>query len=396
MRDKVLICYEESQIKPVGGPSGYLYNLKEGLKNIKGDIVIEFLPASEKEERLSKLRRGYQYLSPEVVKKIQLHRTYKKYKNIVNGKKKDVIQNIEQYKAIHFHSTIALYRYKEQLEAYSGKVIITSHTPKAPHKETIEDVFYGKHKNLEKLLETVDKYAFERADYIIFPCEQAEEPYDNTWGDYRCIKEKNKNKYRYILTGCIQKKSKKTREEVREKYNISFDKFVVSYVGRHNEVKGYDSLKKMAARILNIKDDVFFLIAGKEEPLKGLKSQNWKEAGWINDAESVINAADVFILPNKETYFDLVLLEVLSMGKPVIISRTGGNKFFEKLNSDGIYVYESEKEAVDIILKMKEKGMEELENLGQMNQTIYEKYFTPLIFAQNYIKLLKDILSKEE
>ena len=170
----------------------------------------------------------------------------------------------------------------------------------------------------------------------------------------------------------------------------------MSYVGRHNEVKGYDSLKKMAARILNIKDDVFFLIAGKEEPLKGLKSQNWKEAGWINDAESVINAADVFILPNKETYFDLVLLEVLSMGKPVIISRTGGNKFFEKLNSDGIYVYESEKEAVDIILKMKEKGMEELENLGQMNQTIYEKYFTPLIFAQNYIKLLKDILSKEE
>ena len=80
MRDKVLICYEESQIKPIGGPSGYLYNLKEGLKNIKGDIVIEFLPASEKEERLSKLRRGYRYLSPEVVKKIQLHRTYSKWK----------------------------------------------------------------------------------------------------------------------------------------------------------------------------------------------------------------------------------------------------------------------------------------------------------------------------
>lgn len=39
-------------------------------------------------------------------------------------------------------------------------------------------------------LKIVDEYAFNRANYIIFPTKEAEECYYNTWPDYKDIKEK--------------------------------------------------------------------------------------------------------------------------------------------------------------------------------------------------------------
>lgn len=69
----------------------------------------------------------------------------------------------------------------------------------------------------------------------------------------------------------------------------------------------------------------------------GLKDSRWKEVGWTNDSQSIIAASDVFVLPNRETYFDIIMLEVLSCGKIVIASRTGGNKYFEKIGAKGVF-----------------------------------------------------------
>ena len=36
---KVLIFYNENLLKPIGGPSGYLYNLRDGLNKVNSDEV---------------------------------------------------------------------------------------------------------------------------------------------------------------------------------------------------------------------------------------------------------------------------------------------------------------------------------------------------------------------
>ena len=136
-----------------------------------------------------------------------------------------------------------------------------------------------------------------------------------------------KKKHRYMPTGIVGCKAKVNREDFRKKYGIPDNAFVISYAGRHNEIKGYADLKKLGEKLLADKN-VYFLIAGKEEPMTGLKNDHWIEVGWTNDPHSLIAASDVFVLPNHETYFDLILLEVLSLGVPVVMSRTGGNKYF--------------------------------------------------------------------
>lgn len=142
-------------------------------------------------------------------------------------------------------------------------------------------------------------------------------------------------------------------------------------------------------------DKIYFLIAGREEPLTGLNDKRWIEVGWTNKPHEIISASDMFILPNKETYFDLILLEVMSIGKPIILTNTGGNKYFKKFENGLLYYDYSEinqaiKQIKDIIDENK------LKDLGNLNKKIMLENFTIEIFTNNYIEILKQVIKNEK
>ena len=393
---KLLIYKEINELKPTGGPNGYLYNLNCGLSDIKSDLQIEFLPSSNVMIETKKKRKWV----PNFIRKIHQSSLNKKWANNLKKQYLEEFDNncnvdFDGYDLVHFHSTFDLYNARKNLENFKGKVLLTSHSPKPAYLEYIDALSDKKIKNIDEFmaLSKIDEFAFNRADYIIFPCEEAEEPYYNQWDKYKEIHEKNKNKYRYILSGIKGCTAKISKEEIRKKYNIPESAFLLSYVGRHNEVKGYDVLKKIGSEVLNNKD-IYIIIAGKEGPLYRLENNHWIEVGWTNDPHSIIAASDLFILPNKETYFDLVLLEVLSLGIPTLVSYTGGNKYFEKFEQSGILYFNDELTAINKINNLyNEKN--KLNNLGKLNKKIFEDNFNEIIFAQNYIKLI-DSLDKEK
>ena len=384
---KVLIYYNEKKLAPKGGPAGYLYNLKKGFELIEAsDVQFEFYNKEKgKIEGNQKLRN----IVPNRIKEIR--RAYK-FANYLN-REVEYDESMLDYESIHFHQTEDLYLNRKLLENYKGVVILTSHTPCVPYKEIIgrlnpKDYKLFK-KKIDRLVE-IDKYAFQRADIVIFPCKDAEDPYFNTWPEYQKIRDSRKLKYIPTgIVGCLPKVDKNT---IRQKFNISNDAFVISYVGRHNEIKGYAELKKIGEEVLKNKN-VYFLIAGKEGPLYKLENSRWIEVGWTNDPHSLISASDMFILPNKETYFDLVLLEVLSLGTPVLLSKTGGNKYFEKFNCQEIQFYETIEQAVSFINKKAQSNdykctMEK----RQVVKKIFHDNFTVEVFANKYLKVIEEIL----
>ena len=52
--------------------------------------------------------------------------------------------------------------------------------------------------------------------------------------------------------------------------------------------------------LLNKHDNIYILVAGKEEPMKGLAHPHWIEVGWTNDPYSLINACDIFYYLTKK------------------------------------------------------------------------------------------------
>ena len=379
----VLVYISEDKLAPKGGPAAVCYYYQQEQKK-QGDHFFEFLPChkAEGENNESKHLRIID----------DLHSLGAALKMMLLKPRKVKI-DMSSYDIIHFHSTDALYQARTSLESFKGIVILQSHSPEPRGREMFASLpkwIRMMFPFLKRGYEQMDRYAFEHADYILFPCSDAEEPYFHVWPYYKKIHVTKKNSYRYVLTGIPEAKANRTREQVLEELNIPKSSFIISYVGRHNQIKGYDLFKKIGGEYIKQDESAWVVCAGKETPIKGLIHERWKEVGWTTDPHSYIGASDVFVLPNRETYFDIIMMELLSLGKIVIASNTGGNKWFSAHKCQGVFLYNSIDEAISLIKKVRNLTKEERKRLEEANQKFYRENLTVECMYNSYIKLLNE------
>ena len=84
------------------------------------------------------------------------------------------------------------------------------------------------------------------------------------------------------------------------------------------------------------------------------------------------------------------MLQVLALGKNILLTETGGNKYFKKFNSDGLfyYDYENVNQAIDIIKKLINSNIRS----NNKNRKIFEENFTIEKFAKDYINLIDSLI----
>lgn len=393
---KRVLIWNTYELKPTGGPSGYLYNIRRYVKN-NGIENIMFLSDIINLDELK--QKKYDFFILKVFKKI--FDFFKKSNNLnillfiktISSKKqyKKINIDLNNFDYIHFHTTYEFTKYLDFLQEkdFTGKTILTTHTPKPTFLEIIEDwyrlkVDYIPAKMLASL-KKIDLIAFEQADLLLFPDPSALEAY-RVWDDFDKI-ETTKN-FKFIPTGINSVNFREEKSSILKKYNIPNESFIISYVGRHNETKGFDLLKKFGEVILNKYKNIYFLIAGKEQPIQGLDHDRWIEVGWTNDPFSIINACDIFILPNRVTFFDLILLEVMALDKPVMLSNTGGNKCFFDKHLD-LYYFEGSD------LKSMINTFETKISNKNFNNKLNKRYIDNNLKISHYVKKYLDLLNDE-
>lgn len=377
-----------------GGPSGYIANLCQGLHGIGEDKNVLIISEdnnsliSKSKRKLSTLKKILGKSNFILEKFIENKTIYARDLSIRNKLKETEFRSED---IIHVHSIMDYY----MLENYkpNSKIVLTPHTPESVADEYIELVKkeYNnpnlKLTNFKRKIKQIELEAFKKCEYVIFPSKESMEIYSTFIENfYEIIRGK---KVYYNMTGSHPLNFKLNRSDFRRKYNISQDAFVISYIGRHNKIKGFDILKEVAKEIYKIDPSIIF-VSGGLGTIKA-ESPNFIEIGWTNDPGSIINSSDLFILPNRNTYFDLVLLEVLSLGKPVLASKTGGNKTIGKLTS-GVQLFESENisEIISQIIYYKQ-NKEYLLKMGKENKNSYENNFTLEKFASRYLEILNQI-----
>lgn len=375
-----LIYFDVSNLAPVGGPAGYLYGLKQGLDEI-GCKQIEFLSTQSRTKSVVKS------MNASFVKVLGKAAVYSRAIGPMNHRAK---VNIDRYDFVHFHVVKDMYEARDSLNEYKGNVLFTPHSPCAPYSEVMDKLSSVEKRLFWKIyqkLPDIDRYAFERADTLIFPCEEAEEAYYNSYPWYESTR--RYKRVEYCLTGSIQKRRKSPKGYYREKYEIPDNAFVISYVGRHEEIKGYDFLIELGKVLIQNYPDVWILVAGSEGPIFAPNSKNWIEVGWTDDAGGIIDDSDLFLLPNKQTYFDLVLLECLSLGTPVLTSKTGGNKYFLNSGIPGVYLYDDINTCLTHVRSLRSMKVLERRAIGDSNIRAYNELFNEKSFARRYIKMLE-------
>jgi len=142
-----------------------------------------------------------------------------------------------------------------------------------------------------------------------------------------------------------------SKEEFARRIGIEYDENLtyVGLIGRHDKVKGHDVFIKGAAKVLEKRKDVRFVIAGdgngRDELVKLIDSLGIKDyvifAGFIKDIYSFINFVDINTLTSRCESFPYVLMEGARLKKPTVSSRVGG---IPDLIEDGVTgcLFESE------------------------------------------------------
>lgn len=394
---KVIIWDKDIVLRDTGGPSGYLYNLKQFL-NKHPNPQISFYSDLVKPRKVVLQNKAPNSLKKRIketyIGKLIAYLGWFYYQQDQLTKQDMDILNGFDYVHIHMIST-----YLRSFRNYKGraKVIITSHMPEPCIDETMGLCGLP---NLFKIISPLRNFfirkelkAYEGAYGIMFPVKSAVEVYTENSELYKKCFQKLKQKMFYVPTAIIDKYILDKCSNVLGAKAIPEKNLKVCFIGRHNHVKGYDKLKGIAYECWKRYPDVTFIIGGKEEPLKGLKDDRWFELGWVNTQE-LLKEIDLFILPNKDTYFDLIMLEVIRQGVPCLISRTGGNKHFENIGVDGIMLYDyfNIEEAVDKIGTFRDfKARGYNSELRSQIREYYLRSFIPEVYINKYIEEIERI-----
>lgn len=403
---KILIWDYQINIKNSGGPAGYLYNIKSYIDKHKreGDTIV-FL------KDLLNIPNSDVTLHQKYSKGLSWINKYDKLKifNLLNGfrgisawyKKPDksIFENIDfnQFDIIHFHVCYHVLAAKNILKDFKGKIVLTTHSPQPLSEEmcTFPKPYSFINKIVYSILRRRELKSWEYVDNMLFPVKEAVEVYFSD-ANLKTFIQNNKEKLVFVPTS-LNVKEEKDRRDIRKELNIPEDAFILCYIGRHNEIKGYDKLLEFGKKYLDSYPNLYIVVGGNTSPLYPISHPRWKELGWINYGQDLIYSSDAFILPNKQTYFDLIALEVLREGTPLILSRTGGNKYFESMPSiqkKGLFFYNyDDLSNVENIIKhlMNLKTNNQIEDLRTDNVSLFLSEFTVPTYLKKYLDLMSTI-----
>ncbi|WP_104992383.1 glycosyltransferase [Deinococcus sp. NW-56] len=97
-------------------------------------------------------------------------------------------------------------------------------------------------------------------------------------------------------------------------------------------------------------------------------------------------AVDIIVAPNRVCYFDLAVLESLSLGTPVVASLVGGNKYFASMEC-GVNLYGSLSEAIEVI----ESSLQNPPQRENVKQAFYAQFSLERFYA-NHLLLAGELL----
>lgn len=416
--DNIVFLNDNLNIR-AGGPCGYIANLKKAMDKYISNGNVVFISKDNLPEAISNSCEKHTFRKI-IAKALTFYIPVKKYRKKLRQKisfllssKKERIDYLEidakdytgyaeilnnyNFKTITCHSTRDAIFIKNYLKSQQkqAKLLLMSHSPELPSQEIYHGEKLNGNKQAEKIYkiwQQIEQKAFNSADILVFPTKEAMEPYING-ADYFNDLIKNKE-VQFITTGCEKIDIQSSSVDIRKDYHIT-TKYIVSFIGRHTEIKGYNKLKEIAEKILNEREDVTFVIGGAQtNEFAPLSHPRWIELGRINPAD-LLKITDLFILPNKQTYFDLILLEVLSAGVPVLASNTGGNKSVYQA-THAIELYDSNEDCISKVNKFLDLADKDKEEKRKLSIQAYENNYTLERFAKNYDSLVKRVANLGE
>lgn len=395
------LTHFSSLVRPGGGPPGYLFNLKQGLEKSSVDTIRVFGLSYNDDRTFTGgsapvSRNSLKYWALRAIPR-SISKHYYSFKTRQVWKRAfscpASLDLTGQSELIVFHSSLLA---SQALHAGalspSSRFLVMPHAPTDMATEIVANLAGARGFSPSQLtslrndLAKLEIQVYESAMGLVAPCSEALSGYFDYDGGkqaaFRALRLYD------IPSGIAALEPTKNREQVLHEWGLPTDKQLVGFFGRYAGHKGYD-LFCDAAQIAqaNGREDVFFLSAGAGsiEPPEHL--ENFRNLGWQSaELPNLLASVDVVVIPNRVTYFDLLVLEALSLGKPVITTRTGGNILFE--DQEGICLLSHcSADAICEALSDICSSPEKMSSMAQANLNLFASEYNLDAFIQRHVDL---------
>lgn len=244
----------------------------------------------------------------------------------------------------------------------------------------------------KKIICFCEKYAFTNAHQVCFPSIGAKEHFE---------KSKYKRKFKYhegdILYNTLYAfPQKQLVEKIKE------DKSSITFlsIGQLTYSKGIDQVIEFLEDYMerNLDKKVRLIIIGngilkKSIITKCVELRNRYRTFRFSHMDKcsymqmqyIQSISDIYIMLQRISIFDLSTLEMMSKGKMIILSSTGGNREFNRENN---ILFSDE----NVFGKI---NMENIKTFGRRNQYVFKKYFSQKSFCMSYGRLIEKLLGRK-
>lgn len=370
IRDKILIFFPYECNINMGGPAGFIaHNLVDKPRDFF--VLLQDFPMPNPSfitkamffvrSRLEKLKS-----SKDIYVKEYLCSSY--FNNC----------NAKSYKYIFFHDCETMYACRN-LISDEQFVILQSHSPELPSEEYNNTIKSSKLKNKIRLeyIKKAEKFSFERANVIILPNEYCIDLYRNILPEKLSVD--------FILSGA---KCGYNNQEIDDS-GVDNNKINILYIGRRNSIKGFDIVLNAFRNAYKTNKNINLIIVGKGDKID---ESGIVDIGFSNSPISWYERVDYVINANRQSYFDLSVIEALSTGVPIIMANNYGHKWFNG-KSELITMFDGSVDNLSKILISDTLTKRDINN--RSNIELYENFLTDKLYYERFKEFFNQLRNNE-
>jgi glycosyltransferase involved in cell wall biosynthesis len=281
-------------------------------------------------------------------------------------------EKARNYPWIWFHDVKNLAACLDLVEPHQ-KVIVQPHSPELPSEEVAAQDYPA---DAVAWFRAAERRAFARADVFVLPNEHTVPIYSSLM--------RQDQRVEYLMSGCRQQVTR---------FLPPLDPAYVYYLylGRRIPIKGFDLVMEAFHRAHRINSSLRLLLVGPGEPVQ---APGVIDIGHSTEPASWLAACDYLVSANRQSYFDLSVMEALSLGTPLIIACTGGHRFFADANSSGVVPLPLA-EVEPLTRSFLEHRLKRSSNPQALaaNRDLYRNQFTDAVYRARLDRLLAKVLT---
>jgi glycosyltransferase involved in cell wall biosynthesis len=387
--------------RPGGGPAGYCFNLLQALTLLDSKESLKVLYPNTNTRRTSKVSRKFDLLKSlptclsgflVFVRTLMILRDAFRYFGFTEEQMDEI--TISDVVVFHDYRLASTYLLNSNRPS-NQKIIIMPHAPTDLSAEMIDNLrlYLGNSfiwNIIYSYMAKIELKTLVSSNCLLIPCRDSLEGYFTSTPERVSLFHLP---FYELPSGVRPLKATRSSHEVRTSWGVDSKK-IVGFFGRRHPHKGYDIFCQAAEVAYRHKIDIVFVSAGSGPISPPLHLPNFLDLGHLTTEElaNAIAAVDLVIVPNRFCYFDLIILEAMSLGKPVLTTPVGGSRC---LNSPGIF-FVNNQNAESLMVAINELLLKrDLEEVGKLNLEVFEKMYGLQPFARRHLefaRLIKEML----